>query len=135
MWHIRYFHTVEDTVGCVRDGFIEAVLGNTEGGRADVELADVDGVERGIPRMGPTRENIVVSDGVIMQIEIGYIFLMGDDVLFQFKCLVEVIGDKEGIVICAIFYLAQSRNHQSFITVADVVFLAVGDISACAFRS
>ena len=45
MWHVRNLHAVEYAIGSVRDGLIEAVFGNTNGRRTDVELADVYGVQ------------------------------------------------------------------------------------------
>ncbi len=46
MRHVGDLHAVEDAVGGMGDGLVEAVFGNADGGRADVELADVYGVER-----------------------------------------------------------------------------------------
>ena len=51
MRHVRNLDAVEYTVGGMRDGFIEAVLGNPDGGRTDIELTDVNGIQGRIPGM------------------------------------------------------------------------------------
>ena len=44
--HVGDANAIEDAVCGMGDGLIEAVFGHADGGRADVELADVYGVER-----------------------------------------------------------------------------------------
>ena len=61
MGHVGDAHAVEDAIRRMGDGFIKAVLGHADGGRADVELADVHGIERRIPGCGPARKDIVLG--------------------------------------------------------------------------
>ncbi len=134
MGHVGDLHAVEDAIGGMGDGLVEAVLGHTDGGRADVELADVHGIERRIPGLRAPGEDVVFGDGVIMQGEVGYVLLVGDDVLLQLIGLVAVVGDKEGVVVRAVLDLAQGGDHLGLVAVADVVLLAVGHPGAVAFR-
>jgi hypothetical protein len=60
-----------------------------------------------------------------MESKVGNILLMGDDVFFQLEGLIMIIGDKKRVIICAVLYLAQSGNHFSFISVADVIFFTI----------
>ena len=84
--------------------------------------------------MRTTGEDVVFGDGVVVQHEVGYIFLVGDDVFLQLIGLVAVVGGKEGVVIGAVLDLAQGGYHLGLVAVADVVFLAVGHKRAIALR-
>jgi len=125
--HVGYLHAVEDAVRCVCDGLVEAVLGNADGCRADVELADVYGIERRVPRMGAPGEDVVFGDWVVVEREVGNVLLVADDVLLELIGLVAVVGGEEGVVVGAVLDLAQGGDHLGLVAVADVVLLAVGD--------
>ena len=107
------------------DGLVEAVLGHADGGRADVELADVHGVERRIPCARAPGEQVVRADGIVVQGKVGHVLLVGNDVLLQLVSLVPVVGHEEGVVVGAVLDLAQGGDHLGFVAVADVVLLAV----------
>ena len=124
--HVGDLHAVEDAVGGVRDGLVEAVLGNADGCRADVELADVHGIERRVPRMGAPGEDVVFGDGVVVEREVGNVLLVADDVLLELIGLVAVVGGEEGVIVGAVLDLAQGGDHLGLVAVADVVLLAVG---------
>jgi len=84
--------------------------------------------------MGATGEDIFIGNGVVVHGKVGYILLMGDNVFLQLIGLVAVVSNKEGVVIRAVFDFAQGRDHLGFVAVADVVFLTIGNVSACTFR-
>ncbi len=114
------------------DGLVETVLGKAQRGGADVELADVHGVERRVPCVRSPREDVVFGDGVVVQCEVRYVLLVGDDVLLQLIGLVAVVGDEEGVVVGAVLDLAQGGYHLGLVAVPDVILFAVGDPGAVA---
>ena len=128
MRHVGYRQTIENTIGGVRDRFIEAMFRNPERSGADVEFTDVDGVERTIPGMRSAGKNIILGDGIVMQGKIGDILLMGiQRSFFSSYALVPEIGDKECVVVRTVLDFAQRGNHFRFVAVADVVFFTPGN--------
>lgn len=45
MRHVGNMNTVEDTIGGMGNGFVEAVFGNPDRGGPDIEFADIDRIE------------------------------------------------------------------------------------------
>ena len=75
---------VQDAVVCVRDGLVEGVLADPDGGETEVELADVDGVERGVEGGGPGVHDVRGTDRVVVQAELADVHLRRHHVLDQF---------------------------------------------------
>ena len=72
---IGHGHAIQLAIGGVMDRFVKGMRANADGGPAQIVLADVDRVERGVPRGLPFRENVRFGDGIIVQRKVGDIVL------------------------------------------------------------
>jgi len=57
---------VEDAMVRVGDGLVERVLADTDGTGAQIELADVDGVQRGTERGRPAVQDVLRAHRVVL---------------------------------------------------------------------
>ena len=123
--------------GGVVDRLVEGVGADADRGPAEVELADVDGVERGVPGFAPTRQDVRVGYGVVAQGEMTDVVLRVADVLDAVVALVAGIDDEEDVVVRPRPFLgdlAEDRDQRGVVGVADVVLLAPGEVAAVGLR-
>ena len=119
---------VEDAVVGVGDGLEERVLDHADAAVAEIELADVDGVERGREGLRPFVEQVGGGHRVVLQPEVADIHLTVDDALDQVIVVVAAVGGEPDVALGALDVTApgEHRHHRGDVAVADVVLLAVG---------
>ena len=61
---------VEDPRVGVGDRLVERVLADPDRGEAEVELADVDGVQRRVERRRPGVQDVLGADRVVVELEL-----------------------------------------------------------------
>jgi hypothetical protein len=127
VWKIGDVLAVEHAVRGVVHRLVEGMGADADGGPSQVELAHVDGVERGVPGVPPHGQDVRFGDGVIIQGVLGHEILRGDHVLHQL--VPTVLGaDREEDVIFGSFHLAEGRDQRRLVTIADIVFASVGAV-------
>jgi hypothetical protein len=103
------------------------VLTDPDRREAEVELADVDGVERGIECLAPGVHHVLGSHRIVVELEMGHVVLRVDDVLHQpvFRML-RVRGEEDVTVLTLdVGAAAEDRHDPGLVAVADVVLAAV----------
>ncbi len=123
----------QPAVARVVDRLVEGVGADADRGPAEVELADVDGVERGVPGLAAAREDVGVRDRVVVQRKLGDVVLRVADVLDALVLLVARIDDEEHVVV-GVADPAEGRDQGRLVAVADVVLAAAGEVGAVRLR-
>ena len=122
---------VEDAVVGVCDGLVERVLGDADRGPAEVDLADVDGGQCGVPRRTAHVQQVGGDHRVVVQDELRDVHLPVDGVLDQLVGRVAGVGEEEhvlaGVLRVVVGELAEDAQARGLVAVADVVLAAVGD--------
>ncbi len=121
----------KDAVRGVVDGLVEGVGADPDGGPAQVELAHVDRVERGIPGLLPLLEDLLFLDRVVVQVVLGHVLLARHDVSHQLELFVVRIDGEED-VLARTGDLAEGGDDDGLVGVADVVLVALGQVGAAA---
>ena len=70
LFHMRKVRdrlSVEVSIRGMPNRFVHRVGTDPDGRPPEIELADVDGIERRIPRVGPALEDVLVGDRVVVQ--------------------------------------------------------------------
>ena len=140
--HVRevgHRHAVQPAVGGVGDGFVEGVCADADRSPSQVVLADIDRVKTHVPGVPADRQGLVLAHRVVVQSILPDIVLAVGHVADQLVLLITVISDEKDI-LSILRHLAKGRDHAGQVGVADVVFLAVGQVAAirlpgqCHFR-
>ena len=100
--HVRevgHGHPVEAPSRRVVQRLVEGVLADADRRPAEVVLADVDRVERGVPRLAPADQDLAGGDGVVRQLELGHVRLARDDVLHEPVPGALRVGREEDVVV------------------------------------
>src|SRR6185369_7510240 len=95
---------------------------------AEVVLADVDGVERGVPGIAAAVQDVGGRDRIVLQFELGDVVLARADVLDQVVIRMARVGGKEDVLVAATVttrYPAERRHDGRLVAVADVVLASV----------
>ncbi len=116
----------EDAALGLGDRLVEAVLRHADRAEAQVELADVDRVERGLERRGAGVEDVLGADGVVLEVERAHVHLAVDDVLSQLVGVVRAVGGEEDVRVRPLHVRAppEDGHHPGQVAVADVVLAA-----------
>ena len=111
------------------DRFVEGVLADPDRGEAEVELADVDRVQRRVERRRPGVQDVLGPHRVVLQLEVRDIRLGVDDVLDQPVARMPAVGGEEHVPLRPVDVgpAPEHRHHPGQVAVADVVLGAVGD--------
>ena len=121
----RHLGAVENTVVRVGHGFVEGVLADADARPAEVDLADVDRGQRGVPRRLAGVQDVRLGDRVVVQRERRHVHLVGDDVLLKF--VLRRLGvDQEEHVLVGVGELAEHAQPPGNVAIADVVLRPVG---------
>ncbi len=125
---------VEDAVLRVGHGLVHRVLADADRGGAEVELADVDGVEGGVEGGPAGVQDVVRADRVVLEAELADVLGGVDDVLHQVVGRVAAVGGEEHVPVRALDVgaTAEDGDESGGIAVADVVLGAGGPESAVA---
>ncbi len=127
---------VQHPVVGVRDGLVHRVLADADGGRAEVELADVDGVERGVEGGPSGVQDVLGAHRVLLEAELADVHLRVHHVLDQVVRLVPAVCGEEDVPLGALDVRAapEHRHQAGHVAVADVVLGASGGEAALAVR-
>ncbi len=127
---------VEHPVVGVRHGLVHRVLADAHGGGAEVELADVDGVQRGVEGGLAGVQHVLGTDRVGLQPELADVHLGVHDVLDQVVRLVPAVGGEEDVALrpLDVRAAAEHRDQAGDVAVTDVVLGAGGGEAALAVR-
>ena len=120
MRKIRHLHVVKPAAGGVVDGLVKSMRAHADGRPAEVELADVDRVQRGVKSLVAPDQDFFIGNPVILQFELGHVGLAVDDVPDQLEAFRLGIRHEEQ-VFAAIRHPAEGGNHARLVGVADVV--------------
>jgi len=96
---------------------------------AEIELADVDGVEGRVPGVGARGEHLLLGDRIGAQGELGDVHLGLDDVLHALVVRV-VRSDREEDVLAGVRVLSEDAEQRGLVAVADVVLATVRLVGA-----
>ena len=119
--------------GGVIDRLVEGVGADADRGPAEIELADIDGVERAVPGLAAARQDVGLGDRVVVEREVGDVVLRVAEVLHALVSLVPRIDHEEDVVVGLVIvrngavwpgHLAEDRDQRRLVGVADVVLLA-----------
>ncbi len=114
---------VEDPVVRVRDGLVHRVLADADGGGAEVELADVDGVQGRVEGRAPGVQDVLGADRVAVEAELADVLRGVDDVLHDVVRRVAAVGGEEDVAVGALDVgaAAEDGDETGGVAVADVV--------------
>ncbi len=118
---------VEDPPVGVGDRLVEGVLADADRGEPEVELADVDGVERGVEGGAAGVQDVGFRHRVVVQAELADVHLRGDDVLHELVGRVPAVRREEDVALGPLHVGAapEHGDHAGEVAVADVVLAAV----------
>ena len=110
----------------VGDGLVQRVLADAHRGEAQVELAHVHGVQRGVEGGLAGVQHVGLGDRVLVQLELADVRLRVHHVLDQPVALVAAVGGEEHVALRALHVgaAAEHRHHARLVAVADVVLAA-----------
>ena len=110
------------------------MFADADRGGAEVELADVDGVEGGVESGASGVQDVVGSHRVVVELEFADVLRGVDDVLHQPVLLVAAVGGEEHVAVGAldIGAAAEDGDETGGVAVADVVLAAAGPETAVA---
>ena len=117
------------------DRLVERVLADADRREAQVELADVDGVQRGVERVLAGMQDVLLLHGIVFETELADEVLRVDDVLDQPVLRMPAVGREEDVAVRSfdVGATAEHRHHAGQVSVADVV-LAAGRGEAAVVR-
>ena len=115
------------------NGLVECVRADTDRGPAEVVLADVHRVERGVPSFAVAVQNISFAYRVVAQLKLGHVVLARNHVLHEVVVRVLGIRGKEDVFI-ALFHPAEGRHDGSFVSISDVVLATVREPTVAILR-
>nr|BFE73348.1 hypothetical protein GCM10020092_066490 [Actinoplanes digitatis] len=120
----------------VGDGLVHRVLADADGGGAEVELADVDGVERGVERGAAGVQHVLLAYRVVLEPELADVHLRVHDVLHQVVRGVPAVGGEEDVAVRPVDVgaAAEDRHEPGDVAVADVVLGAARQEAARGVR-
>ena len=104
--------------------FIKGMSADADRGPAEIELADVDGVEGHVPGGGTHGEHFLIGDRVGAQSELGDVHLGLDGVFHTFVVRVVRLDGEENELV-GLRVLAEDAEQGGLVAVADVVLAAV----------
>ncbi|GAA3030492.1 hypothetical protein GCM10020000_04010 [Streptomyces olivoverticillatus] len=118
----------------MRDGLVHRVLADADRAGAEVELADVDGVQGGVERGAAGVQDVVGRDRVVLEAELADVLRGVDDVLDEVVRLVAAVGGEEDVAVGAldIGAAAEDGDEPGGVAVAYVVLGAAGQEAAVA---
>lgn len=118
------------------DSLVHGVFADADRGGAQVELADVDGVEGGVEGGAAGVQDVLGLDGVVLQAELADELGRVDDVLEQVVGRVTAVGGEEDVAVGTlnIGAAAEDGDESGGIAVAYVVLGAGGTEAAVAVR-
>ena len=91
---------VEEPAGRgVIDRFVEGMGADADRGPAEIEFADVDGVERGVPRLAAARQDVGLADRVVVECKVSDVVLRVADVLHTFVLLMARIHHEVDVMV------------------------------------
>lgn len=116
---------VQNPVLRVGDRLVEGVFAHSDRRRAQVELADVDGVERGAEGLHPGVQDVLGAHRVVLEAERADVDLHVHDVVDEVVVLVAAVGGEEHVPVLAldVTSAAEHRHQARDVAVADVVLL------------
>ena len=91
-------------------------------------FADIDRIQRRIPGIAPTRKNIGIGDGILMQRVFRHVILRINHILHALKLLMVRLDHKKHIV-ARVGHLAKGRNQRRFIGIANVILRTIRAIA------
>ena len=123
---------VQNAVVCVGDRLVQGVSRQADAAEAQVELADVDGVECGAEGVGADVQDVVLADRVLVEFELGDVHLRRHDVLDHRVVGVLAVGEEEDVLVQSVAALdpAEHRHDAGAVAIADVVLAARCLVSA-----
>ena len=127
-------HAVEAAVGGVVEGLVEGVGADADGGPAQVELADVDRVEGGVPGGVAPQQDVFRAHFVVGQFVLGHEVLAVHHVLQAGEAGPGGVGGEEA-PLAGVGHLAEGGEERGLVPVADVVLAPIGPPGAVAGRS
>src|SRR6056300_1133948 len=115
------------------DCLVERVGTHADRGPAQIVLAEIDRVQRRIPCFPATRENVGVSDWVIVQRVLSDEVLRVTYIFYALVILVPWVDDEENVIVAAID-LAEGRDQARFVGIANVVLATACEVAAVVLR-
>ncbi len=114
---------VQDAVVGVGDRLVHRVLADADRGGAEVELADVDGVEGGVEGGTARVQDVLRAHRVVVEAELADVLRGVDDVLHEVVGRVAAVGGEEDVAVRALDVgaSAEDRDERGGVAVADVV--------------
>ena len=112
------------------------MLGHADRAEAEVELADVDRVQRGLERRDAGVQDVLGAHRVVLEVERADVHLRVHDVPDQLVRGVAAVGGEEDVAVgpLDVGAAAEHRDHSRDVAVADVVLAAVRAKSTFAVR-
>src|SRR4051794_2411445 len=110
----------------MRDRLVERVLADPDRREAEVELAHVDGVERGVERFAAGMQDVFRANRIVVELERRDVVLRVDDVLHELVARVLGVRGEEDVAVLALDVATppEHRDHPCLVAVADVVLAA-----------